>query len=67
MLRRLRVSSGGYAYRVLNRAVERMRIFGKQRDFEAFEDAIEQAVGPVADVRDGVVGPPQSCFMLSST
>src|SRR5574340_1351517 len=43
MPRRLRVSMGGYAYHVLNRAVGRMRIFGKQRDFEAFEDVIGQA------------------------
>ncbi len=43
MPRRLRVSTGGYAYHVLNRAVGRMRIFGKQRDFEAFEEVIEQA------------------------
>jgi putative transposase len=43
MPRRLRVSSGGYAYHVLNRAVGRMRIFGKQRDFEAFEEVIGQA------------------------
>ena len=43
MPRRLRVSSGGYAYHVLNRAVGRMRIFGKERDFEAFEEVIEQA------------------------
>jgi putative transposase len=28
---------------VLNRAVGRMRIFGKERDFEAFEEVIEQA------------------------
>ena len=38
MPRRLRVASGGYGYHVLNRAVGRMRIFGKQRDFEAFEN-----------------------------
>jgi putative transposase len=43
MPRRLRVSSGGYAYHVLNRAVGRKRIFGKGRDFEAFEEVIEQA------------------------
>ena len=43
MPRRLRVSSGGYAYHVLNRAVGRMRIFGKERDFEAFEEVIGQA------------------------
>ena len=29
-------------YHVMNRAVGRMRIFGKQRDFEAFEEVIEQ-------------------------
>ena len=43
MPRRLRVASGGYAYHVLNRAVGKTRIFGKQRDFEAFEEVIEQA------------------------
>ncbi len=43
MPRRLRVSSGGYAYHVLNRAVGRMRIFGKQRDFEAFEEVLADA------------------------
>ena len=35
--RRLRVASGGYAYHVLNRAVGKARIFGKQRDCEAFD------------------------------
>ena len=43
MPRRLRVSSGGYVYHVLNRAVGKMRIFGKRRDFEAFEELIGQA------------------------
>jgi putative transposase len=43
MPRRLRVSTGGYVYHVPNRAVGRRRIFGKERDFEAFEEAIEQA------------------------
>ena len=43
MPRRLRVASGGYAYHVLNRAVGRMRIFGKARDFEAFEEMIAEA------------------------
>jgi len=43
MPRRLRVASGGYAYHVLNRAVRRMRIFRKERDFEAFEEVIGQA------------------------
>ncbi len=43
MPRRLRVSTGGYAYHVLNRGVGRKRIFAKQRDFEAFEEVIAQA------------------------
>jgi hypothetical protein len=43
MPRRLRVSTGGYACHALNRAVGRMRILGKQRDFEAFEEVIAQA------------------------
>ena len=45
MPRRLRVASGGYAYHVLNRAVGKTRIFGKQRDFEAFEEVIREAKG----------------------
>jgi len=43
MPRRLRVATGGYVYHVLNRAVGRMRIFGKRRDFEAFEQVIREA------------------------
>jgi len=43
MPRRLRVSSGGYAYHVLNRAVGRARIFGKERDCEAFEEVLVEA------------------------
>ncbi len=43
MPRRLRISSGRYAYHVLNRAVGRVRIFGRQRDFTAFEEIIGQA------------------------
>jgi putative transposase len=43
MPRRLRVSSGGYAYHVLNRAAGRARIFRKERDFEAFEEVIALA------------------------
>ncbi len=43
MPRRLRVSSGGYAYHVLNRAVGRARIFGKGRDYEAFEEVLAEA------------------------
>jgi putative transposase len=42
MPRRLRVSTGGYVYHVLNRAVGRNRIFDKPWDFEAFEEVIER-------------------------
>ncbi len=45
MPRRLRVASGGYAYHVLNRAVGRARIFGKTRDYEAFEEGLGEAKG----------------------
>jgi len=43
MPRRLRVASGGYAYHVLNRGVGRMRLFARQRDFEAFEEVLGEA------------------------
>ena len=43
MPRRLPVSSGGFAYHVLNRAVGRMRVFGTQRGVEMFEESIAQA------------------------
>ena len=43
MPRRLRAASGGFAYHVLNRAVGRARIFGKTRDFEAFEEVLVEA------------------------
>lgn len=43
MPRRLRVASGGYACHVLDRAVGRARIFGKTRDYEAFEEVIAEA------------------------
>ena len=43
MPRRLRVASGGYVYHVLNRGVGRTRIFGKERDFEAFEEVLREA------------------------
>lgn len=39
----MRVASGGYAYHVLNRAVGRMRIFAKPRDFAAFEEVLAEA------------------------
>ena len=42
MPRRLRVATGGYAYHVLNRGVGKMRLFAKERDFEAFEEVIAQ-------------------------
>ncbi|MGA2621916.1 MAG: transposase [Thermoguttaceae bacterium] len=43
MPRRLRVSSGGFAYHVLNRAVARERIFRTVRDYEAFEKVLGEA------------------------
>ncbi len=43
MPRRLRVATGGYAYHVLNRGVGKMRLFAKERDFEAFEEVMAQA------------------------
>jgi len=39
----LRVSCGGYAYHVFNRAVGRARIFRKTSDYEAFEQVLAQA------------------------
>jgi putative transposase len=43
MPRRLRFADGGYAYHVLNRGVGKMRLLGKERDFEAFEEVIAEA------------------------
>ncbi len=43
MPRRLRVSSGGYVYHVLNRGVGQMRLFTKKLDYEAFEKVLLQA------------------------
>ena len=43
MPRRSRVSTGGYAYHVLNRDVGKLRLSAKERDFEAFEEIIAQA------------------------
>ena len=43
MPRRLRTATGGYVYHVLNRAVGRTRILGKERDFETFEEVIGEA------------------------
>ena len=43
MPRRLRVSTGGYAYHVLNSDFGKLRLPAKERDFEAFEEIIKQA------------------------
>jgi putative transposase len=43
MPRRLRYSSGGYVYHVLNRAVGRGRLFEKTGDYAAFEKVLRQA------------------------
>ena len=42
MPRRLRECSGGIVYHVLNRAVGRMKLFEKERDYEAFEKVVEE-------------------------
>lgn len=42
MPRRLRVSTGGYAYHVLNRAVGRGSLFKKDTDFRAFERVLAE-------------------------
>ncbi len=46
MPRTARVAPGGMVFHVLNRAVGRMRLFGKDRDFEAFEEIIEKTLSP---------------------
>ena len=43
MPRRLRSSTGGYVYHVLNRAVGRARIFAKSGDYAAFEKVLREA------------------------
>jgi putative transposase len=43
MPRRLRVSSGGLAYHVLNRAVPWTRIFRTVRDYEALQQVLGEA------------------------
>ncbi len=47
MPRRLRVSSGGFAYHVFNRAVARERIFRRAKDYEAFEKVLREAKEPM--------------------
>ena len=44
MGRALRVTAGGLAYHVLNRANARMHIFDKSKDYEAFEQILAEAV-----------------------
>jgi REP element-mobilizing transposase RayT len=44
MGRALRVSLGGYVYHVLNRSNGRLRIFGKDSDFAAFEELVAEAM-----------------------
>lgn len=44
MGRPLRAAEGGYVYHVLNRANARMTIFSKDRDYQAFERVLEEAV-----------------------
>jgi putative transposase len=43
MPRRLRCNTGGYAYHVLNRAVDRAALFPKDDDYAAFETVLRQA------------------------
>jgi putative transposase len=47
MPRRPRQSVGGLLFHVLNRAVGRGKIFAKDRDYEAFEQVIEQIHGRI--------------------
>ena len=44
MPRTARIAPGGMVFHVLNRGVGRMRLFGKDRDFEAFEEIIEKTL-----------------------
>lgn len=44
MPRRLRGSTGGYLYHVLNRAVGRATIFKKESDYNAFEKVLREAL-----------------------
>lgn len=44
MPRRLRESTGGIVYHVLNRAVGRMTLFEKDEDYLAFEKVLQQTV-----------------------
>jgi len=44
MPRTARIAPGGMVFHVLNRGVGRMRLFGKPRDYEAFEQIIEKTL-----------------------
>lgn len=44
MPRRKRVSTGGYVFHVLNRAVARQKIFATHKDYSAFEKVIKEAL-----------------------
>lgn len=44
MPRSRRVAPGGYVYHVLNRGVGRRRLFYKPRDYEAFEEIVEETL-----------------------
>jgi putative transposase len=49
--RPLRLSLGGYAYHLLNRANGRIPIFRKDADYEAFEHVLEEALTHVPGMR----------------
>ena len=51
MGRPLRASLGGYVYHVLNRGNGRRRIFYKNRDYEAFERILDEALRHVPGMR----------------
>jgi putative transposase len=44
MPRTARIAPGGMVFHVLNRGVGRMQLFGKERDYEAFEEMIEKTL-----------------------
>jgi len=44
MPRTARIAPGGMVFHVLNRGVGRMPLFGKDRDYEAFEEMIEKTL-----------------------
>jgi len=44
MPRRKRVSTGGYVFHVLNRAVARQKIFATHKDYAAFEKVMKEAL-----------------------